>query len=89
MKAKFSGWSGIGIVVLTLFLIECVYRLLFWFWMATNPQAGSHPPMARVRLWLGITVVGGLFWIYLIGREFWKSDSSKKGGTAKKTAAAR
>lgn len=77
MTGKMSVWSGIGVVVLTIFLIECVYRLAFWFWMEAQPHASveiSH----HVRTWMTAAVMAGLLWMYLIWRGFAGDKDQKK-----------
>ena len=78
---------AVGVVVLALALIECGYRLVYWYWMTLS--AGGLRPTAEAHFhgWLTAAVIVGLGWMYLVWRVLTEGRGARreKPVTGKKT----
>ncbi len=54
-----------GVVVLGLALMECGYRLVYWYWMRISAPGERPIAQAHFQFWLTAAVIIGLGWIYL------------------------
>jgi type VI protein secretion system component VasK len=84
MAGKLSGWMGVGVVAVTLFLVECVYRLAYWYWMTLLPKTDAALAWSRVHFWGGIGLFTGFIWICVVWREFLEGYRPKKKESANK-----
>jgi hypothetical protein len=84
MAGKLSGWIGVVVVAVTLFLVECLYRLAYWYWMTLLPNNDTALAWSRVHFWGGIGLFGGFVWICLVWREFLVGYLPQKKETPKK-----
>ncbi len=88
MAARRSRWTGIGIVILILAVIECIYRLAFWLSMGTLPHANPHSA-SRAHFWLSAAVIAGSALIYLTWHNFQAPRIPAKKSSKKNPATAR
>lgn len=67
-------------VVLALALMECGYRLVYWYWMRISMPAERQMAQAHFQFWLTTAVIIALGWMYLV----WKSVMEDRTPTKKK-----
>jgi hypothetical protein len=74
---------SVGVVVLAIVLMECGYRLVYWYWMSSSAPGQAAVSAAHLRFWLTATVIVGLGWIYL----GWKVLVEDRAASKKKMVA--
>jgi type VI protein secretion system component VasK len=75
---------GVGVVALTLALVECGYRLVFWYFMSISEPGQAHLNAKHLHIWLGVAVVAGVAWLYLAWGLIQEERASRKKKAAKK-----
>lgn len=85
MKESSPLLRGAGVVVLALALMECGYRLVYWYWMRLSAPAQRQVVQEHFHLWLTATVIVGLCWMYLVWKTLSEERKSTKPKIMKKT----
>jgi heme/copper-type cytochrome/quinol oxidase subunit 2 len=69
---------AVGVVVLALALMECGYRLVYWYWMTISTPAQRSLAEAHFHTWLTAAVIVGLAWMYLVWRVLTEERGAKR-----------
>jgi hypothetical protein len=83
MVGKFSRSTELVIVGLTLWLIECGYRIAYWSWIAADPHADTHLATERVHFWLGAVLFSAFVLLYVFWRRSQNPSENTKAPTKK------
>src|ERR1700749_4674020 len=54
---------GAAVVVLAIALMECGYRVVYWYWLSVSTPGEAAADLAHMRSWLTVAVVLGLAWM--------------------------
>jgi heme/copper-type cytochrome/quinol oxidase subunit 2 len=79
---------GAGVVALAIALMECGYRVAFWYWMSISDPANAAAYASHLHTWITAAVIVGLTWMYLgwkLLMEDRAASKSNKAAKAKKT----
>ena len=74
---------GVGVVVLAIALMECGYRVVYWYWISVSDPGHAAINAGHIRFWLTAAVMVGLAWMYLA----WKLLMEDRAASKKKKAA--
>jgi hypothetical protein len=74
----------VGVVALAVALMECGYRLVYWYWMSISAQASRQAARAHFDFWLMVAVLVGLAWMYLSWKSLMDDRAAKKKIASKK-----
>ncbi len=74
---------AVGVVALAIALIECGYRLVYWYWMSISVRGQRAVAEAHFHSWLTAAAILALAWIYLS----WKLLAEDRSASKKKKAA--
>jgi hypothetical protein len=69
---------GVGVVVLAIALMECGYRLVYWYWLSVSMPGQAAASAEHIRFWLTAAVMVGLAWMYLAWKLLMEERASKK-----------
>ncbi len=69
---------GVGVVVLAIALMECGYRLVYWYWMANSVPGQQPVAEAHFHSWLTAAVILALAWIYLSWKLLMEDRAASK-----------
>jgi heme/copper-type cytochrome/quinol oxidase subunit 4 len=79
---------GVGVVVLAIALMECGYRLVYWYWMTVSVPGQRAMAEAHFHSWLTAAAIVALAWVYLSWKllmEDRTARKNKKAAGSKKT----
>jgi heme/copper-type cytochrome/quinol oxidase subunit 2 len=76
---------GVGVVALAVALMECGYRLVYWYWMTISAPALRHVAQAHFQSWLTAAVIVGLSWMFLVWKVLTEDRAAAKKKIEKKT----
>jgi hypothetical protein len=80
MAGTSSAWRGIGLVVLTVAVMNCGYRAMYWYTASTSPQTDVHFALSKAHFWLTVLALAGLAWLYLMWHVIVDDRPTPKSG---------